>query len=236
MAPGAEREGTILLAGPEFHHCVGVSRARAGDVVKLLDGRGGTYEARVARIDAREAVLDVISFSKAIEPPPVDIAIGIIKAPRFDLAVEKCTELGVRTLIPFRAERSVWRGTGDDCDLKVERIRRKIVASCKQSGQPYFPGIDRVESFESLVERLPAYAAVYVADQQSPSGGPEIVRSGDGPVLGVVGPEGGLSREETDRLVAGGAKILSLGPFRLRTETAAICLSYRLLSRRPEQV
>lgn len=236
MAPGAERGGTILLDGSELHHCVGVSRTRVGDVVKLLDGSGGTYEARVARIGAHEAVLEVISFSKAIEPPPVDIAIGIIKAPRFDLAVEKCTELGVRRLIPFSAERSVWRGEGGEGDLKVERIRRKIVASCKQSGRPYFPGIDRVESFESLVERLPAYEAVFVADQHSASSGPEAAQAGDGPVLGIVGPEGGLSGEETERLVGKGAKLLSLGPFRLRTETAAICLSYRLMIRPRESV
>jgi len=204
--------------------------------VKLLDGHGGTYEARVARIGALEAVLDVISFSKAIEPPPVDIAIGIIKAPRFDLAVEKCTELGVRRLIPFRAERSVWRGADDEGDLKVERIRRKMVASCKQSGRPYFPGIDRVESFESLVERIPAYAAAFVADQHSALSASGVVQAGDGPVLGIVGPEGGLSPEETERLVAKGAKLLSLGPFRLRTETAAICLSYRLMIRRRESV
>jgi 16S rRNA (uracil1498-N3)-methyltransferase len=229
VAPGAERGGTILLEGSELHHCVGVSRVRVGDVVKLLDGRGGTYEARVSLIGAREAALEVISFSKAVEPPPVDIAIGIIKAPRFDLAVEKCTELGVRRLIPFRAERSVWRGADDDGDLKVERIRRKIVAACKQSGRPYFPAIDRIESFESLVGRIPAYAAVYVADQRGGADASNVERAPDGPVLGIVGPEGGLSREETDRLAAGGAKLLSLGPLRLRTETAAICLSYRIM-------
>jgi len=236
MAPGAEREGMILLDGPEFHHCAGVARVRVGDVVTFLDGRGGTWEARMARVGAREAAFEVISFSKAIEPPPVDIAIGIIKAPRFDLAVEKCTELGVRTILPFRAERSVWRGGGDEGDLKVERIRRKIVASCKQSGQPYFPAIERIESFDSLVARISAYSAAFVADQGAPPGVPDvldILREGEGPVLGIVGPEGGLSREEVERIVAGGAKCLSLGPLRLRTETAAICLSYRLMIRRP---
>ncbi len=233
MAPGAERGGTILLDGPEFHHCAEVARVRVGDVVVFLDGRGGTWEARMARIGAREAAFDVISFSKAIEPPPVDIAIGIIKAPRFDLAVEKCTELGVRTILPFRAERSVWRGAGDGSDLKVERIRRKIVASCKQSGQPYFPGIDRIESFDSLVARIPSYAAAFVADQGAPSIGLDVPPEGEGPVLGIVGPEGGLSRGEVERIVAGGAKLLSLGPLRLRTETAAICLSYRLMIRCP---
>jgi 16S rRNA (uracil1498-N3)-methyltransferase len=190
----------------------------------------------MARIGEYEAVLDVISFSKAIELPPVDIAIGIIKAPRFDLAVEKCTELGVRRLIPFMAERSVWRGADDEGDLKVERIRRKIAATCKQSGRPYFPEIDRVESFESLVERIPAYAASFVADQHSALSGSDVVQAVDGPILGIVGPEGGLSSAEMEHLVAKGAKLLSLGPFRLRTETAAICLSYRLMIRRLESV
>ena len=217
-----------MLEGSELHHCVGVSRARVGDIVKLLDGRGGTYEARVARIGEHEAALDVISFSKTIEAPPVDIAIGIIKAPRFDIAVEKCTELGIRRLIPFRAERSVWRGADDEGDLRVERIRRKIAASCKQSGRPYFPEIDRIESFESLVERISAYAAAFVAEQDSPSSAQSALQGIEGSVLGIVGPEGGLSPAEMERLVAKGAKPFSLGPFRLRTETAAICLSYRL--------
>ena len=199
--------------------------------MKLLDGRGGTYEARVQRIGTREAVLDVISFSKAAELPPVDIAIAIIRAPRFDLAVEKCTELGVRRLMPFRAERSVRGGADDGGGLKVDRIRSKIVASCKQSGRPYFPVIDRIESFESLLERIPAYAAAFVADQHSASSCSDAAQAEEGPVLGIVGPEGGLSGAEMERLVAGGAKPLSLGPFRLRTETAAICLSYRLMIR-----
>ncbi len=197
--------------------------------MRLIDGRGGTYEARLKRIAPREAVLDVLSFSRAPEPLPVDIALGIIKAPRFDLAVEKCTELGVRRLIPFRAERSVWRGSADGGDIKVERIRRKIVASCKQSGRPYIPSIDRIESFESLLDLIPGYAAAFVADQHEaprlPGAG-----AGDATVLGIVGPEGGLSPRELERLVERGAGILSLGPFRLRAETAAICLAFRLMS------
>jgi 16S rRNA (uracil1498-N3)-methyltransferase len=234
VAPGAERGSAIVLDGPEFHHCVDVSRARVGDVVKLLDGCGGIYEASVVRIETGKAILDVLSYSKAKEPPPVDIAIGIIKAPRFDLAVEKCTELGVRRLIPFRAERSVWRGADDEGDLKIERIRHKIIASCKQSGQPYFPAIDRIEGFESLADLIPAYAAAFIADQHSSSSDSDGVQAGDGPVLGIVGPEGGLSRAETERLVSRGARLLSLGPFRLRTETAAMCLAYRLMIRRPK--
>jgi 16S rRNA (uracil1498-N3)-methyltransferase len=202
--------------------------------VKLIDGRGGTYEARLKRIAAREAVLEVLSFSKAPEPLPVDIAIGIIKAPRFDIAVEKCTELGVRRLVPFRAERSVWRDGGNEGDVKVERIRRKIAASCKQSGRAYIPSIDRIESYDSLLDLIPGYTAVFVAEQHAASPDPDAGELVSGPVLGIVGPEGGLSPGELERLVARGARPISLGPFRLRAETAAICLAYRLMSGRGE--
>jgi 16S rRNA (uracil1498-N3)-methyltransferase len=198
-------------------------------VIKLLDGRGGIYEARLARIGTGEAALEVLSFAMAVEPLPVDIAIGVIKAPRFDIAVEKCTELGVRRFIPFAAERSAWRRGDDAGDLKVERIRRKILASCKQSGRPYFPEVERIERFEALVGMIPSYEAVYVADRRSPASAPDVAHEARGPVLGIVGPEGGLSPDETERLGAAGARLLSLGPFRLRTETAAICLSYRLM-------
>jgi 16S rRNA (uracil1498-N3)-methyltransferase len=198
-------------------------------VVKLLDGRGGIYEARLTRIGTGTAELEVLAFARAIEHPPVDIAIGVIRAPRFDIAVEKCTELGVRRFIPFAAERSAWRAGEEAGDLKVERIRRKILASCKQSGRPYFPEVERIERFEALIEMISSYEAAYIADRESPLSEPDVAREGRGPVLGIVGPEGGLSRGEMERLAAAGARLLSLGPFRLRTETAAICLSYRLM-------
>lgn len=220
----------IVLRGAEFHHSVRVSRVRAGDVVKLLDGRGGTYEARVARVGAREVSLEVLSRERAPERASVDIALALTKAPRFDLAVEKCTELGVRRLIPFIAARGLWRGGLDESGLKIERIRRRIVASCKQSGQPFFPEIAAPASLDELVERLASYAAVFLAEQHSGAETTEASEASDGPVLGIIGPEGGLTAGERERLVAKGAVPLSLGPFRLRSETAAICLSYRLLS------
>jgi 16S rRNA (uracil1498-N3)-methyltransferase len=219
-----------MLRGEEFKHAARVSRVRPGDVVALLDGRGGTYEARVARVGAREVALEVLSREQAREGSRVDIALAVIKAPRFDLAVEKCTELGVRRLIPFIAERGLWRGKDAESGLKVERIRRKIVASCKQSGQPFFPEIAAPATVEELIEQIPSYSAVFLAEQDSEAREARAPKAGANPVLGIVGPEGGLTPREREGLISRGAIPVSLGPFRLRTETAAICLSYRLLS------
>ena len=228
IPPGSERDDVVILDGSEFHHCVRVCRVRVGDGIKLLDGRGGTYDARVERIDEREARVRVLAVTKADELPPIDIALGVIKAPRFDLAVEKCTELGVRRLIPFTSQRCVWQDEGDAASLKIERIRRKIIASCKQSGRPYFPEIARVMQFNVLAEELSRYRTVYLGDRRAGETAAAAGRARGGPVLGIVGPEGGFSPAERTTLVDGGALPLSLGPFRLRSETAAFCLLYRL--------
>jgi 16S rRNA (uracil1498-N3)-methyltransferase len=225
---GSEKNGVVVLDGPEFHHCVRVCRVRVGDTVKLLDGRGGTYEARVERIDEREAFLRVLAFTKADELPPIDIALGVVKAPRFDLAVEKCTELGVRRLIPFTSERCVWRDGGDAAVLKIERIQRKIIASCKQSGRPFFPEIARVVRFDALLEELPRYRTAYLADRHADTIAAAVGQTEKGPLLGIVGPEGGFNPAERDAFIEKGVLPLSLGPFRLRSETAAVCLLYRL--------
>lgn len=222
----------IILEGAEFHHCIHVSRVRCGEILKLLDGRGCTYEARVARIGAREATLEVLSCHRVDELPLVDIALAVIKMSRFDVAVEKCTELGVRRLIPFASERSVWRQEEMSSGARIERIRRKAIASCKQSGRSRFPEIDAAASLGALTDRFSSYAAVFLAEQHSSAIAAESVQvEGEGSVLGIVGPEGGLTPEERSGLVSKGAIPISLGPFRLRSETAAICLSYRLIAR-----
>ena len=227
VSPDAARDGRIVLDGPEFHHSVRVSRVRAGETVRLIDGQGGVYEATVERIESDRAIMRVCSFARSSAPFPVDIAVGVIRAPRFEIAVEKCVELGARAIIPFHSQRCVRRAGETGEALKVDRLNRIVAASCKQSGRAHVPSITLVESFETLVERIPAYGGAFLADP----GGAETAVSGGlkGGVLGIVGPEGGISSAERDLLIGAGAVPLSLGRARLRSETAAICLLYRLL-------
>ena len=186
----------------------------------------------MTRVGARSATLEVGCREIAPTMLPVDIALAAIKGTRFDLAVEKCTELGIRRLIPFISKRCVRRGSCDGSSPAIDRIRRKVIASCKQSGQPYFPDIDAPVRLDVLAERFCRYAAVYLAEQHVTMSASDVGDAGTGPVLGIVGPEGGLTPEERDGLLARGAVPISLGASRLRSETAAICLAYRLLSGR----
>ena len=231
VSPGAERDGLIVLDGPEFHHGVRVSRVRDGESVRLIDGRGGLYDARVVRIESDRVVLRVLSFEHTAAPPPIDMALGFIKAPRLDIAVEKCTEIGVRTILPFRSERCVRCGEAGGEAAALERLRRKAVASCKQSGRAHVPAIENVESLDGLAGRISSYDRAFLAD---PAGAASIPGGSlSGAVLGIVGPEGGLSPAEIERLAGAGAVPISLGTARLRAETAAICLLFKLVGEYP---
>lgn len=229
LAPSIAAPGDLVtLEGAEFHHGVRVSRLRVGDIVRLIDGAGGLYEARVERLDAARAFVRVLSVSRAGEALPVDLAVGLVKAPRFEIAVEKCAELGVRALLPFVSERCVWRGDEAEGALKIERMRRKLVASCKQAGQARLPEVAAPVELDELAGRVPSYGRVFLADPAGAQWGEPYPT--DGAVLGVIGPEGGFTERERARLVDAGAVPLSLGPSRLRTETAAVCLLYRLMA------
>jgi 16S rRNA (uracil1498-N3)-methyltransferase len=221
-------EGAVLR-GDEFHHLTRVIRAKVGQELSLLDGSGGVYSARVKSIGPSEARLEILEVSRAERPSSIDLALPALKAPRLDIAVEKCTEVGFDNLIIFSSRRSVWKGGGREIERKRERLERKITAACKQSGQPFFPRVDAFIDLAQLLERMPRYGRAYLADP----GGVRLEDTKAPPesgVLAVVGPEGGFTEGERSELVACGAMPISLGGARLRSETAAICLLFALRS------
>jgi 16S rRNA (uracil1498-N3)-methyltransferase len=223
-------EEEAVLTGDEFHHLAHVIRAKTGHELTLLDGSGGVYAARVKSIGSEEALLEVLGMSRAARPAAIDLALPAIKAQRLDLAVEKCTEIGFDRLVIFSSHRSVWRGGERETERKMERLDRKIVAACKQSGQPYFPRIEAVTDLKGIVDMIPRYGRIYLADDRGARLEETSRRPIEGGVLAIVGPEGGFTEGERTELVASGALPVSLGQSRLRSETAAICLLYALRS------
>lgn len=220
-------EGAVLTGG-EFHHLARVVRAKVGQELTLLDGSGGVYSARVRSIGPSEAHLEILEISKAERPPVIDLALPALRASRLDLALEKCTEVGFGKLILFSSQRSIWKGGVREAERKRERFDRKIMAACKQSGQPFFPRIDAFTDLGQLLERIPGYGRAYLADP----GGARLEETKGPPagrgVLAIVGPEGGFTERERTELVVSGALPISLGGARLRSETAAICLLFAL--------
>ena len=236
---GSPSEGDLVVLGEgESHHLFKVVRAKPGDEVTLLDGEGGRYRAviqtggTIGGLKRDSGVTaEITSVIQAGPVYTVDVAVPMIKSHRMDFAVEKCAEMGVRRIIPFQCERSIWKGGEEKARKKEERFERKVAAACKQSGNPWFTRIEPVIPFAGLVDRLKDYGARYLADADGMSFSAVFsVQDGSTPVcdldmIGIVGPEGGFTETEREALVSAGAVTVSLGLNRLRSETSAFLMA-----------
>ena len=231
------RGDVVVLGEGEARHLFKVVRAKQGDEVTLLDGEGGMYKAMIRTggtigglKKSSEVTAEIVAEMQAGPVFTVDIAVPLIKSHRMDIAVEKCAEIGVRRIIPFQCERSIWKGGEKEAQKKRERLERKVAAACKQSGNPWFTKIEPVTPFAGFLDRLKDYGRIYLADADGMSF-PALLRKEDGTpaheleMLGITGPEGGLTETEKEALVSAGAVKVSLGLNRLRSETSSFLIA-----------
>ncbi|MDF1615595.1 16S rRNA (uracil(1498)-N(3))-methyltransferase [Desulfurivibrio dismutans] len=222
--PKAVEGQQATLTGGDAHH-LQVLRLTAGDQVELFDGRGTVYQARIAHIDPGLARLDLL---KAINTPPENLAIhlgqAMLKGKKMDLVVQKCTELGVRSLRPYTSQHTKTPPPGTD---KLERWQRIIHESCKQCNQPWPPACHPAQTFHELLATA-ADVDLRLICWEEPDAPPlsSIVKQFSPPdsIMVLIGPEGGFNRDEIASARQAGFLPVGLGRRILRAETAAIVI------------
>lgn len=222
--PSAIHDRMLRLDGDELHHLVQVRRRRVGDIITVVDGTGTEYEAALRTISRSEAACEILEHRNCRQPELRDLtlAVGILKNPaRFDLLIEKGTELGVHSFIPLLTERSVARST------KEARWQKIAVAAMKQSERRVLPLIAPLTPFAQLLAAIPPDTAAFIAHEETATPTlPEVLRSHGRPsMLVCIGPEGGFSADEIAAAQQARITPIGLGPQRLRTETAAITVA-----------
>jgi 16S rRNA (uracil1498-N3)-methyltransferase len=188
-----------------------VLRARAGDVLEVVDGRGGLFVGRL--LDGGELAV-VESIEAPEESGEVVLYQAVPKGARMDLVVEKATEVGVTSIVPLLTGRGVVAPRAG----KVERWRRVAEAAARQSLRLRVPDVREPLPFEAAV-RSAAESGVILHNAEGVARFEDVVGS---PVSLFVGPEGGWEEEELLLAEESGLAIAGLGPFRLRSETAGI--------------
>lgn len=214
--------GTIRLEGAEAHHLSRVLRYQAGDEVTLFDGRGTEAHARIESVTEGAVSLEVLSLSSKEKENSVvvTLATAVPKGERFDWLVEKAVELGVDRLVPLITTRSVVNpGAG-----KLDRLRRTIVEASKQCGRSRLMELAEPLRWSDFFVASSANQTIWVAD---PSGEPAPdVRSINGNAITVaIGPEGGFTPPELEQACQAGARLVSIAPWILRIETAAVAFA-----------
>ncbi len=219
---------TVEISAGDAHKIVHVLRLRHGDAIEIVDSSGAAFAAAIDGTDrvVRALLTGVIATGELDEGRlRVDLAQAVPKGRRMDIVIEKTTELGVASILPFYCERSVARNAAA---AKVDRWQRIARSSAQQCGRRYVPEVAAPLAFDALLERFAGYDTVLFPWELAPriplrETLPRTLE-GAGTALVVIGPEGGFAHHEAEAAADRGAALLWLGPRILRTETAAFAL------------
>lgn len=227
LPPDQIAQTEVVLRDQDANHAARVLRLRPGDMVFALDGAGSLYQVRLTEVDKRETRGAIVAKEAATGelPVPVTLVQGVPKGEKFDWILQKATELGVTRIVPVVTERTVVRLSGDRAQDKVRRWQAIAREAAEQCERAMVPVVEAPVDFASWLKAPLAEGVLRLACLER-RGGVPLMRALAGPrPLGyevVVGPEGGFGPAEADRLIASGARNVSLGTRILRTETASL--------------
>lgn len=219
----------IVLSGAEGRHAAVVRRLRPGERVDVGDGAGLIAECVVVGGSARELRLTVQSRRQETRPEPaITVIQAIPKGDRGELAVEEMTEVGVDRIVPWAAERSVpvWRD-----DRGAARWRATAREAAKQSRRAWIPEVTAPVAAAGAAGLVQQAALAVLLDPAAACPLAGVVPPASGDLVVVVGPEGGITEQESATLLAAGATAYRLGPTVLRASTAGAVCAALLLSR-----
>lgn len=208
-------ERDIKLVEAERHH-LRVRRARAGDPVRLVDGRGGVGDGTLVGVPS-EGTVHVATLRSEPAPTCRGLAVAAGDRDRFEWLVEKAAELGVTDLIPLETDRTVGVATRVR-GQHLDRLQRRAYEAIKQSGAAWAPVVHLPHTLAELVSRE-REGMRWLADQEG--GSPPSAPAGD-PAWTAIGPEGGFTEAERQLLRDEGWSPVRLGRHTLRFETAAL--------------
>ncbi len=217
----------VDLSESAARHAVQVLRLRPGDDLRLFDGKGGEYAARIASAGRGQVSAEVLEWHDRECESPIGITLvqALQAGEKMDLTVQKAVELGVRRIVPVSSKRSVVRLEGERAQRRVAHWRAVAAAACEQCGRNRVPEVAGLEKLDRWLGQ-PAQGENVLRLMLDPASGHTLdsVRrpAANGRVELLIGAEGGLSPEEMELAVRAGFAGVRLGPRVLRTETAGL--------------
>ena len=221
--PERFQDDTVMLDPEETRHLARVLRLGVGERVEVCDGRGRNVEARITELDPKGAQLRVLRELAFWGESPLRLVLGIglAKGEALDGVIRQATEMGVQRLIPFVSERSE-RVTPERARRRRERwqrLTREMIKSCQRS---VLPEIEAVQDFAGILAGSEEVKLIFWEEERGGGLQALLARPRPGAVRVLIGPEGGFSAAEVDQAQAAGFGVASLGPRRLKVETAAL--------------
>jgi 16S rRNA (uracil1498-N3)-methyltransferase len=208
----------VEIDGNAAHYLTRVMRLALGDVVILCDDVTGEWAARIIHVGKREVMVETVELLRPREAvPDLWLCPALLKKDRFDLVLEKATELGTARIAPVLTRRCV----ADK--LNLERARVITTEAAEQCARTALPQLAEPVKLDALLAGWPEGRALFFADENGGEPAAVAFTAHAGPAAILTGPEGGFDEAERAAIRAHpAARPITLGPRILRGETAAI--------------
>jgi len=222
--------GNEYLMNPdESKHCIRVLRLQKDDVVQLIDGRGGLFEAVIVSPDPKRTQLKIINETREYQKRNhyLHIAIAPTKnIERLEWFLEKATEIGIDEISPIICDRSERK------EVKKERLDKVITSAVKQSLKAYHPKLNEALKYKDFIKNISGQGYIAHCMEAEKAQLKDQITLNDRYTI-LIGPEGDFTPAELELALDYQCKPISLGTSRLRTETAALeaCFEINLLNR-----
>jgi len=220
------------LTGSEARHALRVLRLKSGDSLLLTDAQGHEWQAVITETSNDEVGLRIIRENTPLEEPVLELtlALALIKADRFDLVVQKGTELGLKTLVPLNSSHSVVNARSTQSVRKLARWNEIARQSLKQCRRAFPVDVKPVMDMGDFIASALGADLKIILHQSDTNNATMTWREmagkyqNPGSICAMVGPEGGFTSIEVSQAREAGFEILGLGPRTMRSETAALAL------------
>ncbi|MHC3473274.1 16S rRNA (uracil(1498)-N(3))-methyltransferase [Streptomyces sp. 7R007] len=228
--------GPYVLDGAEGRHAVSVKRLEPGEEVVLTDGAGRHAVGEVTGVEGKDRL--VVRLAPVTEEPAprprITVVQALPKGDRGELAVETMTEVGVDAIVPWQAARCITQWRGERGLKALAKWRATAREAGKQSRRVRFPEVADAATTKQVAALLAKADLAAVLHSDFEHGSAPLATAdlpAEGEIVLVVGPEGGVSKDELALFEEAGAKAYVLGPTVLRTSTAGTAATALLLGR-----
>lgn len=226
--PGNIFENHIIIDDrDDIKHIIKVLRLHEGDIIDISDNQMWEYSCEITSIASIKVEAEIIRKQKFTREPELSITLfqGIPKSGKMETIIQKCTELGVKEIVPVWNERTVVTDKGN-FQKKIERWQKIAEEASKQCKRGIIPQITQDIKSKELVSMLTDYDFIvfpYENEQDfSIKALLSSIESKPRSVALIIGPEGGFSEDEAKAITAAGGRSVTLGKTILRTETAGL--------------
>lgn len=226
------KENKIEIIGNDVNHIKNVLRGKIGEEITVCnENTAKDYQCEIAKIEEEKIYLKIKKELENNVESNIKVTIfqGLPKAEKMELVIQKSVELGTFDITPVEMRRCVVKLKEKDKEKKLQRWQKISEVAAKQCGRNIIPKINKIENLKTICQNFKEYDIVLVAYEKEKSTTLKqelktICKKDkkDVKIAIVIGPEGGIEKEEIEILQENGAKIITLGKRILRTETVAL--------------